>query len=110
MHDEIDPLHANANEVGIGNRTHIGRKGRTQQIQPCDLVLPLPQSTDKSLSEMAGASSYENPHRDDKPPNACYLTKSVRCFSWRLHLLKLSEKKRRLLGMIEIGKENERWR
>ena len=27
MNDEIDPSHTTANEVGIGNRTHVGCKG-----------------------------------------------------------------------------------
>jgi SAM-dependent methyltransferase len=78
MHNEIDPSHATANEVRIGNRTHVGRKGRIQQIQPCDLVLSLPQSPDKSLSEVTGASSHENLHRNDKPLNAATQLKLYR--------------------------------
>ena len=53
MHDYVDTAHAVVDEIGIGDRTDMGRKPGIQQIESGDFVRAVLQRSDESFSEMA---------------------------------------------------------
>jgi hypothetical protein len=62
MDDDIDPAQAIPNEVGVGDRADLRRKGRLDPIEPHHLLSTLPEGSDETFTEVPGASSHEHAH------------------------------------------------
>ncbi len=65
MHNDINPVHTAADEVGVGNGSDVRRKRRDKQVESDDFAVTRIKCPDERLTEMAGASCDKNPHRID---------------------------------------------